>query len=118
MLTLSSGIVGILEQNQSSYFLSMNIQIHLSLIFVCFQKLQKRSNVWIWRSPLLKCQTLCLETSHRRKQSFLLRRDQMLHYPVVIPLQIIYTGTVSIPDQLLNLLCTSLMVQQSPKSLM
>ncbi len=42
----------------------------------------------------------------------------MLHYPVVIPLQIIYTGTVNIQDLFLNFSCSSLMVQQTPKSLL
>ncbi len=42
----------------------------------------------------------------------------MLHYPVVIPLQIIYTGIVNIQDLLLNFSCSSLMVQQTPKSLL
>ncbi len=68
LLTLSSGIASILEQNLSFYFFSLNIQTNLSLIFICIQKLQKKSNVWIWRSPLLLYQTLLCTTALWRPQ--------------------------------------------------
>ncbi len=47
LMLISSGIASILKQNQSFYFLSLNIQAKLSLNYVYIQKLKKKSNVWI-----------------------------------------------------------------------
>ncbi len=95
----------------------MYIYIYIILIYVLILMISLiktcNSNV-----PLL-FQQLSLETlSHQTKQNILQKRVQMLHYPVVIPLQMIYTGTVKIPDLRLNFSCSSLMVQQTPKSLL
>ncbi len=63
LMLISSGIASILKQNQSFYFLSLNIQAKLSLNYVYIQKLKKKSNVWIWRSSLLLYQTLLCTTA-------------------------------------------------------
>ncbi len=58
---------------------------------------------------------------NQTKQMFLLRRVQVLHYPVVLLLlegQILSTGTVSMEDQNLNLLYSSTAVQKMISSLM
>ncbi len=47
LMLISSGTASIPEQNQSFYFLSLNIQAKLSLNYVYIQKLKKKSNVWI-----------------------------------------------------------------------
>ncbi|XDV27648.1 hypothetical protein PO909_031149 [Leuciscus waleckii] len=52
------------------------------------------------------------------KQRSLLSRVQVLNYPAVIHLHVLFTGTVSIPDQLLNSLCPSQTVQKKLRSLM
>ncbi len=46
------------------------------------------------------------------KQRSLLTRVQVLNYPAVIHLHILFTGTVSIPDQLLSSLCSSQTLQK------
>ncbi len=95
----------------------MYIYIYIILIYVLILMISliKTCN---YNVPLL-FQLLSLETSsHQTKQNILQRRVQMLHYPVVIPLQMIYTGIVNIQDLLLNFSCSSLMVQQTPKSLL
>ncbi len=49
---------------------------------------------------------------NQTKQRSLLTRVQVLNYPAVIHLHTIFTGTVSIPDQLLSSLCSSQTVEK------
>ncbi len=71
--------------------------------------------------PLL-FQLLSLEmSSNQTKPMFLLRRVQVLHYPVfllTLALQIISTGTVSMEDQNLNFLYSPTTLQKKLSSLL
>ncbi len=49
---------------------------------------------------------------NQQKHWSLLTRVQVLNYPAVIHLHLLFTGTVSIPDQLLSSLCSSQTLQK------